>query len=163
MSIQQGDPIPPAKVFEIDDHGGPHAVSAAERFAGKHVVLFAVPGAFTRTCSQVHLPSFVQNAEAIKAKGIDEIVCLAVNNAAVLTAWAREHGATGKISMVSDGIGEFTRAIGLDQDLSERGLSLRSKRYAMLIEDGKVAEIHVEPPGACEISKGDAVLQLIAS
>jgi glutaredoxin/glutathione-dependent peroxiredoxin len=118
MSIQQGDPIPPAKVFEIDDHGGPRAVSAAERFAGKRVVLFAVPGAFTRTCSQVHLPSFVQNAEAIKAKGIDEIVCLAVNDAAVLTAWAREHGATGKISMVSDGLGEFTRAIGLDQDSS---------------------------------------------
>jgi glutaredoxin/glutathione-dependent peroxiredoxin len=163
MSIQQGDPIPPAKVFEIDYHGGPHAVSAAERFAGKRVVLFAVPGAFTRTSSQVHLPSFVQNAEAIKAKGIDEIVCLAVNDAAMLTAWAREHGATGKISMVSDGLGEFTRAIGLDQDLSERGLGLRSKRYVMRIEDGKVAEIHVEPPGACEISKGDAVLQRIAA
>jgi glutaredoxin/glutathione-dependent peroxiredoxin len=136
---------------------------AAERLAGKRIVLFAVPGAFTRTCSQVHLPSFVQNAEAIKAKGVDEIVCLAVNDAEVLTAWAREHGATGKISMVSDGLGEFTRAIGLDQDLSERGLGLRSKRYVMLIEDGKVAEIHVEPPGACEVSKGDAVLQRLAS
>jgi glutaredoxin/glutathione-dependent peroxiredoxin len=163
MSIQQGDPIPPAKVFELDDQGVARAMPAAERFAGKRIVLFAVPGAFTRTCSQVHLPSFVQNAEAIKAKGVDEIVCLAVNDTAVLTAWAREHGATGKISMVSDGLGEFTRAIGLDQDLSERGLGLRSKRYVMLIEDGKVAEIHVEPPGACEVSKGDAVLQRLAS
>jgi glutaredoxin/glutathione-dependent peroxiredoxin len=163
MSIQQGDPIPPAKVFELDDQGAARAMPAAERYAGKRIVLFAVPGAFTRTCSQVHLPSFVQNAEAIKAKGIDEIVCLAVNDTAVLTAWAREHGATGKISMVSDGLGEFTRAIGLDQDLSERGLGLRSKRYVMLIEDGKVAEIHVEPPGACEVSKGDAVLQRLAS
>jgi glutaredoxin/glutathione-dependent peroxiredoxin len=163
MSIQPGDPIPPAKVFELDDQGAARAMPAAERFAGKRIVLFAVPGAFTRTCSQVHLPSFVQNAEAIKAKGVDEIVCLAVNDTAVLTAWAREHGATGKISMVSDGLGEFTRAIGLDQDLSERGLGLRSKRYVMLIEDGKVAEIHVEPPGACEVSKGDAVLQRLAS
>jgi peroxiredoxin len=163
MSIQQGDPIPDVKVFELDDQGAPRANSAAERFAGKRIVLFAVPGAFTRTCSQVHLPSFVQNAEAIKATGIDEIVCLAVNDAMVMTAWAREHGATGKISMVSDGLGEFTRAIGLDQDLSERGLGVRSKRYVMLIEDGKVAEIHVEPPGACEISRGDAVLERLAS
>jgi peroxiredoxin len=163
MSIQQGDPIPDVKVFELDDQGTLRAVSAAERFAGKRIVLFAVPGAFTRTCSQVHLPSFVQNAEAIRAKGIDEIACLAVNDTAVLAAWAREHGATGTISMVSDGLGEFTRAIGLDQDLSERGLGVRSKRYVMLIEDGRVAEIHVEPPGACEISTGDAVLQRLAS
>jgi peroxiredoxin (alkyl hydroperoxide reductase subunit C) len=163
MSIQQGDPIPHVKLFELDDQGASRAISAAERFSGKRIVLFAVPGAFTRTCSQVHLPSFVQNADAIKAKGIDEIVCLAVNDCAVLAAWAREHGATGKISMVSDGLCEFTRAVGLEQDLSERGLGMRSKRYSMLIEDGKVSEIHVEPPGACEVSKGDAVLQRIAS
>ena len=163
MSIQQGDPIPNAKIFELDDQGTSRAMSAAERFAGKRIVLFAVPGAYTRTCSQVHLPSFVQNADAIKAKGIDEIVCLAVNDVNVLAAWAREHGATGKISMVSDGLCEFTRAIGLEQDLSERGLGMRSKRYSMLIEDGKVSEIHVEPPGACEVSKGDAVLQRLAS
>jgi peroxiredoxin len=90
-------------------------------------------------------------------------VCLAVNDVNVLAAWAREHGATGKISMVSDGLCEFTRAIGLEQDLSERGLGMRSKRYAMLIEDGKVADIQVEPPGACAVSKGDAVLRRLAS
>lgn len=163
MSIQQGDPIPHVRLFELDDQGAARAISAAERFSGKRIVLFAVPGAFTRTCSQVHLPSFVQNADAIKAKGIDEIVCLAVNDCTVLAAWAREHGATGKISMVSDGLCEFTRAVGLEQDLSERGLGLRSKRYSMLIEGGKVSEIHVEPPGACEVSKGDAVLQRLAS
>ena len=163
MSIQTGDPIPNVRLFELDNQGAPRTVSAAERFAGKRIVLFAVPGAFTRTCSQVHLPSFVQNADAIKAKGIDEIVCVAVNDTAVLAAWAREHGAAGKISMVSDGLGEFTRALGLDQDLSERGLGLRSKRYSMLIEDGRVAALHVEPPGACEISRGDAVLQRLAS
>jgi glutaredoxin/glutathione-dependent peroxiredoxin len=163
MSVQQGDPIPHVKLFELDDQGVSRAISAAERFSGKRIVLFAVPGAFTRTCSQVHLPSFVQNADAIKAKGIDEIVCLAVNDCAVLAAWARELGATGKISMVSDGLCEFTHAVGLEQDLSERGLGMRSKRYSMLIEDGKVSEIHVEPPGACEVSRGDAVLQRLAS
>jgi peroxiredoxin len=163
MSIQKGDPIPKARIFELDDQGAPRAVSAAERFAGKRIVLFAVPGAFTRTCSQVHLPSFVQQADAIKAKGIDEIVCVAVNDVMVLAAWAREHGATGKITMVSDGLCEFTRAIGLEQDLSDRGLGMRSKRYAMIIEDGKVADLQVEPPGACDISKGEAVLQRIGS
>ena len=163
MSIQQGDPIPNVKVFELDDQGAPRAMSAAERFSGKRIVLFAVPGAFTRTCSQVHLPSFVHNADAIKAKGIDEIVCLAVNDVMILAAWAREHGATGKISMVSDGLCEFTRAVGLEQDLSEHGLGMRSKRYAMLIEDGKVSDVQVEPPGACEVSKGEAVLQRLAS
>jgi peroxiredoxin len=163
MSIQKGDAIPNARVFELDDKGAAHAIPAAERFAKKRIVLFAVPGAYTRTCSQVHLPSFVRHADAIKAKGIDEIVCVAVNDTNVMVAWGREHGATGKISMVSDGLAEFTRAIGLDQDLSERGLGIRSKRYSMLIEDGKVADIHVEPPGACEISTGDAVLQRLTS
>ena len=163
MSIQKGDPIPNARIFELDEQGAPRAVSAAERFAGKRIVLFAVPGAFTRTCSQVHLPSFVRQADAIKAKGIDEIVCVAVNDAMVLAAWARENGATGKITMVSDGLCEFTRALGLEQDLSERGLGMRSKRYAMIIDDGKVADIQVEPPGACDISKGEAVLQRIGA
>jgi glutaredoxin/glutathione-dependent peroxiredoxin len=163
MSIQTGDPIPNVRLFELDDQGAPRAVSAAERFAGKRIILFAVPGAFTRTCSQVHLPSFVQHADAIKAKGIDEIVCVAVNDAMVLAAWGREHDSTGKINMLSDGLGEFTRALGLEQDLSDRGLGMRSKRYAMLIEDGQVAALHVESPGECEISRGDAVLQRLAS
>jgi peroxiredoxin len=96
MSIKTGDPIPNVRLFELDNQGAPRTVSAAERFAGKRIVLFAVPGAFTRTCSQVHLPSFVQNADAIKAKGIDEIVCVAVNDAMVLAAWGREHGLAGR-------------------------------------------------------------------
>ena len=146
-----------AEYVDIEWNGG--CADLLQQPGGKRIVLFAVPGAFTRTCSQVHLPSFVQQADAIKAKGVDEIVCLAVNDVNVLAAWAREHGATGKINMVSDGLAELTRAIGLDQDLSERGLGVRSKRYAMIIEDGKVSDIQVEPPGACDISKGDAVLQ----
>ncbi len=163
MSIQQGDPIPDAKLFALDESGAPRALLASERFAGKRVVLFAVPGAFTRTCSEKHLPSFVQNAEAIKAQGIDEIVCVAVNDAMVLAAWGREHGATGKISMFSDGLCEFTRALGLEQDLSERGLGMRSKRYAMLIADGKVVDLYVEPPGAFGVSSGEAVLERLGA
>ena len=163
MSIQKGDPIPNARLFALDESGAPRAIPASELFAGKRVVLFAVPGAFTRTCSEIHLPSFVQNADAIKAKGIDEIVCVAVNDAMVLAAWGRERGATGKISMLSDGLCEFTRALGLDQDLSERGLGVRSKRYAMLIEDGKVADLHVEPPGAYGVSSGEAMLERLGA
>jgi glutaredoxin/glutathione-dependent peroxiredoxin len=159
MSVQKGDPIPDAKLFDIDDDGAPRALLASERLAGKRIALFAVPGAFTRTCSEKHLPSFVQHAEAIKAKGVDEIVCVAVNDPMVLAAWSREYGATGKINMLSDGLGEFTRAMGMEQDLSSRGYGMRSKRYAMLIEDGKVAEISVEPPGEYGVSSGEAVLQ----
>ena len=159
MSVQKGDPIPDAKLFDIDDDGAPRALLASERLAGKRIALFAVPGAFTRTCSEKHLPGFVQHAEAIKAKGVDEIVCVAVNDPMVLAAWSREYGATGKISMLSDGLGEFTRAMGMEQDLSSRGYGMRSKRYAMLIADGKVAEISVEPPGEYGVSSGEAVLQ----
>ena len=105
----------------------------------------------------------MQNADAIKAKGIDEIACVAVNDAMVLAAWGREHGVTGKISMLSDGLCEFTRALGLEQDLSERGLGVRSKRYAMLIADGKVVDLHVEPPGAYGVSSGEAVLERLGA
>ena len=159
MSIQPGDPIPNAKLFDLDDSGTPRTLSASERLSGKRIVLFAVPGAFTRTCSEQHLPSFVQHAEAIKARGIDEIVCIAVSDVMVLAAWAREYDAAGKISMLSDGLCEFTRALGMEQDLSSRGYGIRSKRYAMLIENGKVAEMRIEPPGAYGVSSGEAVLQ----
>jgi peroxiredoxin len=163
MSIQRGDAIPTVTLFDLDASGTPQAVSAAERLAGKRIVLFAVPGAFTRTCSEKHLPSFVHHAEAIKAKGVDEIVCVAVNDPMVMAAWAREYGAAGTISMLSDGLCEFTRALGLEQDLSSRGYGMRSKRYAMLIEDGKVAEISVEPPGEYGISSGEAMLQRLGA
>ena len=163
MSIQKGDSIPNAKLFALDESGAPRATPASELFAGKRVVLFAVPGAFTRMCSEKHLPSFVQNADAIKAKGIDEIVCVAVNDAMVLAAWGRERGATGKIRMLSDGLCEFTRALGLEQDLSERGLGMRSKRYAMLIENGKVTDLYVEPPGAYGVSSGEAMLERLGA
>lgn len=163
MSIEKGDPIPDARLFDLDDSGAPRSLSAAERLAGKRIALFAVPGAFTRTCSEQHLPSFVQHADAIKGKGIDEIICVAVNDVMVLDAWARAYGATGKISMLSDGLGEFTRAIGMEQDLSSRGYGLRSKRYAIIIDNGKVVDISVEPSGAYGVSSGEAVLQRLSA
>ncbi len=163
MSIQQGDAIPDATLFELDDSGASRAISAAERLAGKRLVLFAVPGAFTRICSEKHLPSFGQHAGAIKAHGIDEIVCVAVNDPMVLATWAREREATGTISMRSDGLCEFTRALGLEQDLSSRGFGMRSQRYAMLIEDGKVTAIAVEPPGEYGVSSAEAVLQRLGA
>ncbi len=159
MSIQKGDAIPGVNIFELDAQGNPQTVSAAARLAGKRVVLFAVPGAFTRTCSEKHLPGFVQHATAIKAKGVDEIVCLSVNDVMVMAAWGRDHGTEGKVSMISDGLCDFTRTVGLDQDLSSRGYGMRSKRYAMVIQDGKVEEIYVEPPGEYGVSSAEAVLQ----
>jgi peroxiredoxin len=163
MSIQKGDPIPNARLFALDENSAPRATPASELFAGKRVVLFAVPGAFTRLCSEKHLPSFVHNADAIKAKGIDEIVCVAVNDPMVLAAWGGECDTTGKISMLSDGLCKFTRALGLEQDLSKRGLGVRSKRYAMLIADGKVVDLQVEPPGAFGVSSGEAVLERLGA
>lgn len=163
MSIREGDPIPDARLFDVDDSGAPRTLSAAARLAGGRIVLFAVPGAFTRTCSEKHLPSFVDNAEAIKAKGVDEIVCVAVNDVMVLAAWAQTYGAAGKISMLSDGLSEFTRALGLEQDLSSRGYGMRSKRYAMLIENGKIAALCVEPPGEYGVSSGEAMLQRLGA
>ena len=163
MPISTGDLIPHAKLFELGEHGAPRAVPADEAFRGKRVLLFGVPGAFTRTCSAKHLPGFVQNADAILARGIDEIACVSVNDAMVMGAWGREHGAGRKVRMLADGLGEFTRALGLEQDMSEKGYGVRSKRYAMLIEDGKVAELHVEAPGEYGVSSAEAVLKRLGS
>jgi peroxiredoxin len=159
MSIQAGDTIPNVPLFDIDEGGGPQAIPAHERFAGKRVVLFAVPGAFTRTCSAKHLPGFVQNADAIKAKGIDEVACISVNDAAVMNAWGLAHGASDNVTMLSDGIAEFAKAIELSVDMSARGYGVRSKRYAMVIDDNKVVEIAVEPSGEYGVSSAEAVLE----
>jgi len=159
MPIKSGDPIPHVNLFELGEDGAPRAVPADEAFSGKRVLLFAVPGAFTRTCSAKHLPGFVRHAEKIRARGIDEIACVSVNDAMVLAAWGREHDAGGKVRMFSDGLGEFTRALGLEQDMSAKGYGVRSKRYAMLIESGKVVELHVEPPGEYGVSSAEAVVE----
>jgi glutaredoxin/glutathione-dependent peroxiredoxin len=147
MTIKVGDHLPDA-TFTIMGPDGPAPKTVSEIFAGKTVAMFAVPGAYTPTCSKSHMPGFVERVDELKAKGIDTIACTAVNDVFVLTNWAEDTGATGKIEMLADGSGDFAKAIGLDIDLSNFGLGLRSKRYAMLVEDGVVKVLNVEdsPP-----------------
>ena len=158
MAIKAGDTLPAdTKLMEMGD-AGPKQVTVGELTKGKTVVLFAVPGAFTPTCSMKHLPGFVDKAGDIRKKGIDEIVCLSVNDAFVMGAWGKEHGAGGKVRMVADGNGDFTRAVGLEMDASGFGMGSRSKRYAMLVKDGKVTELLVEPAGGLNVSSAESVL-----
>jgi peroxiredoxin len=147
MTIKVGDKLPDTG-FTVMTAEGPAKKSASEIFAGKKVALFAVPGAFTPTCQQQHVPGFVARAEELKSKGIDTIACTAVNDIFVLTQFAKATGSEGKILMLADGSGDFAKAIGLDIDLGQFGLGLRSKRYAMLVDDGVVKVLNVEdaPP-----------------
>ena len=158
MSISVGDRLPTVTLHQMTATG-PQAVTTNELFAGKKVVLFALPGAFTPTCSAKHLPGFVQRAAAIRAKGIDSIICLSVNDAFVMDAWGRDQGAGDKVLMIGDGNGDFTRAIGLEMDGSGFGLRQRSQRYAMIVEDGVITTLNVEQPRAFEVSSAEAVLQ----
>jgi peroxiredoxin len=158
MAIKAGDTLPAdVKLSEMGE-GGPKPVTVGELTKGKTIVLFAVPGAFTPTCSMKHLPGFVDKAGDIRAKGVDEIVCLSVNDAFVMGAWGKERGASGKVRMVADGNGEFTRAVGLEMDASGFGMGQRSKRYAMIVKDGKVAELLVEPAGGLNVSSAESVV-----
>ena len=159
MAIQEGDKLPDATLHVMQD-GRPTAVSTADLFGGRKVVLFAVPGAFTPTCSQAHLPGFVANADKIKEKGVDSIVCVAVNDAFVMDAWGAD-GNAGELVMAGDGNGEFTAAIGLEMDGSGFGLGMRSQRYAMVVDDGVVTRLAVEAPGAFEVSKAEAILEAL--
>tara|TARA_R110002074_G_scaffold44671_1_gene116222 strand:+ start:463 stop:951 length:489 start_codon:yes stop_codon:yes gene_type:complete len=159
MTIQPGDTIPNVNLYVIGESGGPEAKPAHELLGGKKVVLFAVPGAFTRTCSARHLPGFVCHADDIKAKGVDEVACISVNDAAVMKAWGEAHGAAGKVTMLSDGVADFAKAIGIFTDMSARGYGVRSKRYAMLIDNNVVQEVCVEPSGEYGVSSAEAVLE----
>ncbi len=143
MTIKVGDHLPDGK-FTVMGPDGPESKTVSDVFSGKKVALFAVPGAYTPTCTKTHLPGFVDRAEEFKTRGIDTIACTAVNDIFVLTNWAKDTGATGKIEMLADGSGDFAKAIGLDIDLSNFGLGLRSKRYAMLVEDGVVKILNIE-------------------
>jgi peroxiredoxin len=160
MTIQVGETIPSMKLMMASPEG-PKEVSTDELFKGKKVVLFAVPGAFTPTCSAKHLPGFIQNADAIRAKGIDSIICMAVNDAFVMGAWARDQGVDDRIIMLADGSGALTHALGLELDLVVRGLGVRSQRFALVAEDGKVTHLAVEPPGGFEVSKAESILAAI--
>lgn len=156
-TIKVGDTIPSMKLMTVGPDG-PREISTDEIFKGKKVVLFAVPGAFTPTCSAKHLPGFVHNAAAIKAKGVDTIVCLAVNDAFVLGAWAKDQGVGSDILMLADGSGAFTKALGLELDLVARGLGVRSQQFALVAEDGKVTHLAIEQPGGFDVSRAEAVL-----
>lgn len=159
MSIQEGDQLPNATLRTMQG-GRPAKVSVNDLVGGKKVVIFAVPGAFTPTCSEQHLPGFVRHAEAIKAKGVDEIICVAVNDVFVMDAWGRDQDADD-IVMVSDGNGKFTQAIGLVLDGSSFGLGDRSERYAMIVEDGTVTKLAVEGPGKFEVSNAESILDAL--
>ncbi len=154
--IKVGETIPSMKLMAATAEG-PKEVSTDDLFKGK-TVMFAVPGAFTPTCSMKHLPGFVQHVADMRAKGVDKIVCLAVNDAFVMGAWAKEQGVTSDIVMLADGSGAFTKAMGLELDLVARGLGVRSQRFAMVAEGGKVVSLAVEPPGGFDVSRAEAVL-----
>ncbi|MBW8270381.1 peroxiredoxin [Caldovatus aquaticus] len=158
MAIKVGDTIPSVKVMQATAEG-PREVSTDEIFKGKTVVLFGVPGAFTPTCSAKHLPGFVQQAEAIRAKGVDTIACMAVNDAFVMQAWAKDQGVGDTVVMLADGSGTLTRALGLELDLTPRGLGVRCQRFALIARDGKVTHLAVEAPGAFEVSKAEAIIE----
>ena len=151
MTINVGDRIPEVEVFRMGSDG-PESVSSEALFRGRRVALFGVPGAFTRTCSAKHLPGFVAHADAIRAKGVDEVMCLAVNDAAVLAAWSKQHGADGKVMMIGDGGLNFTRAAGLEVDMSAKGYGPRCRRFSMVLDDGVVTQMYLEESGFGETS-----------
>ncbi len=158
MAISVGQKLPLHITLKEMTEQGPRDVKLEDVFRGKKVVVFAVPGAFTPTCSAKHLPGFVERADEIKAKGVDDIVCIAVNDVFVMGAWANASGAKGKVRLLADGNAEFTKAIGLELDASGFGMGLRSQRYAMIVEDGVVKELLVEPGPGLSVSSADSVL-----
>ena len=156
MTIAVGDKIPDVKLM-VPGESGPQPVQTADFFKGKRVALFSVPGAFTPTCSAKHLPGYVQNAAALKAKGIDEIACTAVNDAFVMGAWNRADG-SNDIAMLADGSGDFAKALGLELDLSGGGLGKRGQRFSMVVDDGKVEQLNIEAAGEFKVSAAEHML-----
>jgi peroxiredoxin len=162
--INIGDKLPATTLMEyseVEGEGcsiGPNAVDVAKASAGKTIALFALPGAFTPTCSAKHVPGYVENFEAFKAAGVDEIWCLSVNDAFVMGAWARDQKTEGKVRMLADGSADFAKATGLTLDLTARGMGLRSDRYSMLVKEGKVVSINREAPGKFEVSNAETLL-----
>jgi peroxiredoxin len=162
--IKVGDSLPGATLMEyseVEGNGcsiGPNAVDVAKAAAGKTIALFALPGAFTPTCSAKHVPGYVEKFNELKAAGVDEIWCVSVNDAFVMGAWARDQKTAGKVRMLGDGSADFSKAVGLTLDLTARGMGVRSNRYSMLVKDGKVAALNVEGPGKFEVSDAATML-----
>lgn len=158
MTLSTGDRLPSAPLVRVTENG-PEGVESDSFFAGRKVALFAVPGAFTPTCSARHLPGFVEKADEFKSKGVDEVACTAVNDAFVLAAWAKASGVDDRVTMLADGNGTFAEALGLVMDGSKFGMGKRTQRYAMLVNDGVVEQLHVEAPGEFRVSSADYLLE----
>ncbi len=157
MSIQAGERMPEGS-FATMTADGPGSISTDELFAGKKVVIFSVPGAFTPTCSKSHLPGFVQQAAALRDKGVDTIACMSVNDVFVMDAWGRDQGVGNDVLMLADGNGTYAEALGLTLDASGFGMGTRGQRFALVVEDGAASQVHVEGPGEFKVSSAEAVL-----
>jgi glutaredoxin/glutathione-dependent peroxiredoxin len=158
MSIQVGDRLPEATLIKATADG-PQPLASADYFKGRRIALFSVPGAFTPTCSARHLPGFVEKADDLKAKGVDEIACVAVNDAFVMQAWGESAGVAGKVTMLADGNGDFAKALGLVMDGAKFGMGLRGSRWSAVVNDGVVEQLNVEEPGAFNVSSADYMLE----
>ena len=165
MTIEVGDRLPPGTLMEFYDTAkdgcaiGPNPVSIEDLTRGKKVVLFGLPGAFTPTCSAKHVPSYLEHYDALEAKGVDTIACMSVNDAFVMGAWGRELGAAGKVRMLADGSADYTKKLGLELDLTARGMGVRCQRFSMLVDDGVVKALNVEAPGKFEVSGAQTMLE----
>jgi len=157
MSINVGDRMPEGS-FTVMTDDGPNAVSTADFFGGKKVVLFSVPGAFTPTCSAKHLPGYVENAAALQAKGVDTIACMSVNDVFVMHAWGKDQSVGNNVQMLADGNGDYARALGLELDASGFGMGQRGQRFALVVDDGVASGVYVEGPGEFKVSAAEAVL-----
>ena len=161
MTIKVGDKIPSSITLKFMSPEGVKEVTTDDFFRSKKVALFGLPGAFTPTCSARHLPGYVDRAPELKAKGVNEIACISVNDAFVMGAWGKEHKAEGKVTMLADGSGDFARAIGLELDLTKNGMGKRSQRYSMVVDNGVVKALNVEKPGQFEVSSAEAMLKAL--
>ena len=165
MAIKVGDKLPEGTLTEFVETErpgctvGPNAFQVSELTKGKKIVIFGLPGAFTPTCSAKHVPSYTQNIDKLKAKGIDEVWCIAVNDAFVMGAWGKDQHCGGKVRMMADGSAVFTKALGLEMDLTPRGMGVRSQRYSMVVDNGVVKALNVEQPGKFEVSGAESMLQ----
>jgi len=164
MTIQIGDRIPDATLMESTEFGEacplpPQKISVAEACKGKRIVVFGLPGAYTPTCSAKHLPGYVANIDALKAKKVDEVWCVSVNDGYVMAAWGRDQKATGKVRMLGDGSADFTKKLGLDRDMAANGMGVRMQRFSMLVDDGVVKQLNVEAPGKFEQSDAETMLK----
>jgi peroxiredoxin len=165
MTIKVGDKLPAgtlSEYIEVEGNGctvGPNTFNVEDLVKGKKVVIFGLPGAFTPTCSAKHVPSYLADYDKLKAKGVDEIICISVNDPFVMGAWARDQKSNGKVRMMADGSAAYTKALGLDLDLTARGMGMRCQRFSMLVDDGVVKTLNIEAPGKFEVSGGDTMLK----